>query len=632
MEETGTKRAFPENMLNKPRVVIWDSEEPVTDSDAIVVKWNGYEETDGSVSIFRYINDNKTALKEKYVGWIQQLGQFRVDGLTVEEHLRIEKDFSLWWMSLLVEKSIWKSPAIANAIKIFALEEIILKYSPATVSLVSGNPKLQKVVKDMCAVLQKDYDYKYTPRKSRRGLNLREIYDNLPLLLKAVIYFTVYILSHRPFRKMKKKEWHDGNRNIFFCSYFFNIDQDRAAKGEFLSFYWHQLHEIIREAGYTTNWLQIYVKNERIKTAGQAVEMANRFNADSNRQGVHAFHDQYISSSVIRKTFSRYLRLYFLKKKLNVKAAFTPVGASFSLWPVLKQDWYESVAGAVAINNLLSHALFDKAMAEVPYQRKGFYLFESQAWERAFIAAWRRNGHGKLFAVPHSTRSFWDLRFQNSTTEMTASIPEADFIAINGNASRSVFLAEHYTPEKLVPCEALRFGHLMQYSSDVVKNGKKTGRPVRLLVLGDYLGIETVRILKQLERIAPHISFPVSFAVKPHPNHTVSGADYPGIVLEVVTGQIGEVLANFNIAYASNTTSAAVDAYLAGLKMLVSLDEDQLNVSPLVGNSDVFFVRSDKALLDALTNMSELQINDSRDVDFFYLDPAFSAWKKLVEE
>jgi surface carbohydrate biosynthesis protein (TIGR04326 family) len=633
MEQAATKGDIPKTMMDRLSVVIWDSEEPVKNKNKIVVKWNGYDETDGCISIFRYIEANKTALKEKYVNWIMQLGNSRINGITVEEHLRVEKDFSLWWMSLLVEKSIWKSPAIATALKIFALEEIILKYSPASVSLVSGNKKLQKVVKEMCAVLKKNYDYIYATRKNKHHLTLRGIYNNLPLLLKATIYFTTYILSHRPFRKMEKIKWNGGERNnIFFCSYFFNIDTHKAVRGEFLSFYWNQLHEIIREEGYTTNWLHLFVKNERIKTADQAINMVNCLNANSVRQGAHVFHDQYLSFGVMLETISSYLRVYIQKKKLNVKKAFIPTGASFSLWPVLKQDWYESIAGSVAINNLLLYAIFDKAMADMPYQHKGFYLFESQAWERAFIIAWRRHGHGKLFAVPHSTRSFWDLRFQNSIKETTASIPEADFITVNGDASRLIFLSEHFTPERLVPCEALRFGYLTQYKEAIKKNKIEKGRPVRLLVLGDYLGTETIRMLKQLERIVHSMPFPISFAVKPHPNHMLYPGDYPEIQLEVVTGQIGEILASFDIAYASNTTSAAVDAYFAGLKILVSLDADQLNVSPLVGIDDVFFISSDKVLLDALNRLYEQHANSRRTDDFFYLDPAFPQWKKLLRE
>ena len=67
--------------------------------------------------------------------------------------------------------------------------------------------------------------------------------------------------------------------------------------------------------------------------------------------------------------------------------------------------------GSAAVINLLWIELFDQALRDAPRQDKGFYLCENQGWERAFIHAWRKHGHGELIAVPHATVRFWDLRY-----------------------------------------------------------------------------------------------------------------------------------------------------------------------------------------------------------------------------
>ena len=54
---------------------------------------------------------------------ILDFGEIEVDGKSIIEHLKIRKNFSYWWMTLLVEKcNMLKSTQIDNIIKLLALE------------------------------------------------------------------------------------------------------------------------------------------------------------------------------------------------------------------------------------------------------------------------------------------------------------------------------------------------------------------------------------------------------------------------------------------------------------------------------------------------------------------------------
>jgi surface carbohydrate biosynthesis protein (TIGR04326 family) len=107
-----------------------------------------------------------------------------------------------------------------------------------------------------------------------------------------------------------------------------------------------------------------------------------------------------------------------------------------SLWPLLQTDWETSMRGAAALINLLWIELFDRALCDAPRQDKGFYLCENQGWERAFIHAWRKHGHGELIAVPHATVRFWDLRYftdpRTFGTLGAGELPQPDYVALNG--------------------------------------------------------------------------------------------------------------------------------------------------------------------------------------------------------
>ena len=113
--------------------------------------------------------------------------------------------------------------------------------------------------------------------------------------------------------------------------------------------------------------------------------------------------------------------------------------------------------------NLLWIERFDRALRDAPHQVKGFYLCENQGWERAFIHAWRKHGHGELTAVPHSTVRFWDLRyFADPRTVQSfgaARLPQADRVALNGPAAIEAYLDAGFPKEIIRECEALRFAH-----------------------------------------------------------------------------------------------------------------------------------------------------------------------------
>lgn len=289
--------------------------------------------------------------------------------------------------------------------------------------------------------------------------------------------------------------------------------------------------------------------------------------------------------------------------------------------------------GSVAISNLLWIELFDKALRELPYQAKGLYLCENQAWERALIHAWRKHRHGQLIALAHSTVRFWDLRyFTDARTVRSADphpMPRADLIALNGTAAIDAYLSMDYPQEAIAECEALRYGYLNDlrtgHSSRKVK-----GDPIQVLILGDYMPSNTIKMLQLLEVAAPLISDPIAYTVKPHPNWLVESTGYPSLQLKVVTDPLGKILHDFDVAYSSNMTSAAVDAYLAGMPVVVMLDGTELNFSPLRGHLGVSFVSTPKELAEALQRAYRGKTPDIDQNEFFYLDPQLPRWQRLL--
>ena len=74
-------------------------------------------------SLLKYVEDNGDRLRAKYLSWVFELGEFKFAEKTVSEHLLLDSNYSFWWMTLLTEKSVYKSP-LSDAIRLIALDEI----------------------------------------------------------------------------------------------------------------------------------------------------------------------------------------------------------------------------------------------------------------------------------------------------------------------------------------------------------------------------------------------------------------------------------------------------------------------------------------------------------------------------
>ncbi len=80
-----------------------DSPEP----EEQLYHWNDHEETDSVHSLPVYVEKHSNRLRDKYLAWIHDLGESQISGKRLIDHLALEEGLSYWWMTLLVEKSVY---------------------------------------------------------------------------------------------------------------------------------------------------------------------------------------------------------------------------------------------------------------------------------------------------------------------------------------------------------------------------------------------------------------------------------------------------------------------------------------------------------------------------------------------
>ena len=132
-----------------------------------------------------------------------------------------------------------------------------------------------------------------------------------------------------------------------------------------------------------------------------------------------------------------------------------------------------------------------------------------------------------------------------------------------------------------------------------------------------------------LREIAAELSN-VELTVKPHPACPVNPADYPELEFKVSNQPLSDLFELFDIAYTSCLTSAAVDAYCAGLRVISVLDPAALNLSPLRGVVGVRFVSSAEELKEAVFQVPGQSANVGEGINYFNVDSSLPQWRALI--
>jgi surface carbohydrate biosynthesis protein (TIGR04326 family) len=625
-------------------VLVWDQKGEPPCVPERVLCWQSYAHGNSVCSVPRHLEAHAERIRSKYLAFIHELGESLIAGKRVVDHLDLGGGFSLWWMTTIAEKSPLKSPRIYDCLRMFALEEMVAERRPSNLTLVSSDRSLAQALQAMCRKL--GIGFSWQRRDSRQKWSLRRAYLALPYALKALVSLR-HVVMRWPLRALRNPHWQAGERATFICSYFIHLDPNLCAQGQFHSRQWGNLPKLLQESGRRTNWLQLFLFSEAVPNVETGLSWTSQFNADSRNQGCHSFLDSYLTFTLVLKALKYWLWLCAVSWRLrDIPPAFCPNGSALWLWPLLRDDWCVSLHGQIGMGNCLAIEQFDAALADVPRQEFGLYLLENQAWEKALLRAWRKHGHGRIIGVQHSTAPFWHLYYFHDPRSLRAQtkspLPLPDRLAVNGAVVWNAFLVSGYPENLLAQVEALRYLNLSgvatpraaRTTSHDAMTARVSGSPrLKILVLGDMIPSSMDHLLRLLEGALG--VFPDAYALtfKFHPGLAIDLTDHPALKAQQTTESLERILASHDVAVSANSTSAAVDAYVAGLPVIISLDGDDLNLSPLRGQSGVRFVSSSQDLADALrAARGDAAVADSDRNEFFLLDPELTRWKRLLAE
>lgn len=614
-------------------VTIWDQPADPPPALGATICWQSYYQSEHVVSVPRHLEEHAERIRSRYLAFIHELGGQHVAGRPIAEHLDLGDGFSFWWLTQVAEKSPFKSPRIYDCLRLLCLEEILLQGRPTRLTLLSPDRVLAVAVARLCAHLGIAFRFeRQAPPPGMRRSLARAWYEAMPYPLRGLLSLR-HVMRRWPLRRARPQQWFSGDSALFICSYFIHLDPQLCAQGQFHSRQWEDLPVAVRERGGRVNWLQLFLFSSVVPTVRTGASWVRRFNSNAAQQGCHAFLDGYLTPRRLAAALAMWLRLARAARRLRgVEAAFYAQGSRAWLWPFLSDDWRVSVSGPIALGNCLAVVLFDAALADMPHQKLGLYLCENQSWEKALLRAWRRHGHGEIVGVQHATAPFWHLYYFDDPRSVAAqgsgSLPLPDRLAVNGADARRAFTVAGYPPGRLIDVEALRYLQL-QGTAERAKRRTPGQHIRRVLILGDITAASMQHLLSLLQGAARLLPADYQFTFKPHPGYAVRLDAYPGLRVSETQEALAQILDEHDVAVAANSTSAAVDAFVAGLPVIIALDGGALNLSPLRGRSGVRFVSSAAELAQSLQSVTGGASTEER-ADFFYLDRQLPRWRRLL--
>ena len=580
--------------------------------EKINIIWDEYFANEDDVSILQYIENNSAILKDKYVTLVERIGFLKIKKKKLIDIFSIKKNFSYWWITDIYEKSLYKHSSINEVIKLLAFECILKKRKVQKIVIQNFDPKLIQSIKAISEKMNITLEFKYK----------RYFYFNNILFFKIVFSFLNFLRFIYKRISLNKTNVQNKNIHKLFCSYFAYVDFEKLNKNIYHSDFWNGLTNKNNSIIKNSHFLHIFIPNKNI-SYNKSLKLFKEINKNSNNQ--HFFIEEFFSFKIFIKIMNFWISsiIKFRLNKKNIKCAFIK---KISSWSFFEDEFVESFCGTSALVNMYYFFLFEELYKKMRSTKKTFFLYENQGWEKSFIFNLKKIKQNKIFGIQHSTVRFWDLRYTlNKSKDSVLNKFQPHYYCVNGKDSMKKFATAGYPLSKLKKVEAVRYSNIL---NRIYSKSSKNIFFSSILIVGDFSVESNLNISAAINGLCPKSYSNFKFTLKEHPLRKMSH------LLNIRFSKSVETIENLRkehvCAIVSNTTSAAVDLYLLGFKLVVIIDKKNVNLSPLKGRQDVIFLYDQSLLSNYLNKLLKNDIVTTNNANFFYHSSNLNLWNKLI--
>ena len=573
--------------------------------------WNSrlFKENKNYYSIYSLINKKSINLKKDINNFYKNF--FLRNKLYFYRFFNLKNDFSFLVLSNFVEKNPYKNNFNLHLLKCLAFKDFIKKNKFNKFNILSDNKNFNYIISNLIR----------ENGKCEKKLYL--IYNYLKLLkffIKNLIQFALFLLKNINFNnKINNKI----NKNPIFFSFFSYTDKQKAMSGVYQSEYWKGFSNTNNK-----NWVHLYDYSSNFKTSHEVRKVIKNLNL-KNQQQNHFFFDDYLNTKVFIKTILVAIKFFFLISKLFLSKNFNLILKNELYLNGKKNlDFYKEFISFSAMRNILYFYQFENFFLKNKINSSIFFTFENQPWEKILLYFTKKNKFiKKTYGVIHSSVRFWDLRFVNflNNKKPILGYVNPDKILFNSFFVKKILLQNGYTKDYLQFSESLRYLNFNNISkkNKITKKNKK----INLLVVTDYDDhqnkslLEIVRSFKYNNKYFLYLK-----------NHPLKKLEIEQHNLKIIDN-IDDFKNKIDLAIVGNKTAASLDLYYKNYNILIFLDSNDLDYSPLhkfIDYKTFFSINELRKLLDIYSSKLKYSVPKNIKKKYFITNKNLLGWKKIV--
>lgn len=599
----------------KEALLLVEGESPRDGGSATLLHWSLRETPAGVISVPALVDARLLQIRAEHAAWAHEMGSLRVAGRALADWLPAGGGLSMWWCSLPCERHPRLLPHLYELYKLRALELELKRLGIRRLRVQGAGRRLRLSLAEFCSAAGLDFAGQGAPGRRWRWPGLRGLYALTPAPLRAGARFLHWLASVRrrlPYAGDTALEGAASARpDAAIVTYFPNIDLMAAGAGRFRSRYWESLQDALnaearREkpaGGHFVRWVFIRFPSPDL-SFGQCLRLRDTFR-QSRRDGA-SFHylEEFLRARDICIALMRHAGL--LVPSLICQRAFRRAchlrGSHVNFWRQMQWAWAESFRGWRGLERCLQNQAFLRWAALAPGLRWLLFPLENCPWERMLCQAWhRRKEPSPIIGAQHSAIRRTDFRYfddPRAYSDPGCALFQPDLIRANGQGAYAQWLDAGLPQDRLGQVEALRYLYLAG-RSDRAEPGRQPpfptalelaramGRKGRLLVLTSFFRQETEEHLELLARaLRQGMLDSWELTVKAHPclpaRPLLEKLLGPAVRrLNFSEGALAQELAPGVTVWCSNSTTAALEAALLGLPLMVMQARDDFDLCPI---------------------------------------------------
>lgn len=498
------------------------------DLDAVIDDLKQFIQTKTSaqcsvIPFSRRLLEHSLRVKDQYIQFISDLGNRDIfPGVGLKQYFQYHSEkYSVWWLSLVYEKSPGKSDAFLHFVKVSLIKQLSVEHHCQEIWLsAQGNNE------NYFEVLSSFKNIKVESIGSRRRSSSWA--KNASILaresLRVLRYFG-YLLAVWGQTRKHGKPVIPANVKRFAVTMFPFFDEKQLENKKFYSKAYGPLQDFLEaDKKHPVVWLAMHIKIEPY-TWKESFQLAERVKTHANN---FFSLDEWIGLRDILKIDLDFLwlTLRFIKVISRIPALTvmnTAAGESLNLWPFLREDFISSFAGKVAVVNLHYLRMFQNVNASLPENSTVIHFAEMHGWERSLQMTAKSRGDIKVIALQHAhvpqlLLNYFDHNHDLKDEDFLQSVPQPDALGSVGSVIQGYFSKQEWPSKKLFVIGGFRFYSLVEKMQQAAPAGKKI--PV-LIAAFSICYPENLEMLRMLHKAFNDGAQGIKVLIKSHPAESV---------------------------------------------------------------------------------------------------------------